>query len=98
MPRRRTSDELTDLLEAQRATVLEVEELEDPSDEDLTRAKTALDTFEALEVERAEAIEYEDRMDALRSADLRRSGAIESTQIQRAGQRRGPEVMTAVDP
>lgn len=98
MPRRRTSDELTDLLEAQRAIVLEVGDMDDPSEEDLTRSATALDTFEALEVERAEAIEYEDRMDAVRSADLRRSGAIEGTEIQRAGQRRGPEVMTAVDP
>lgn len=99
MPRRRTSDELTGLMEAERAIVLEVEGLESPTEEDLTRSATALDAFEALEVERAEALEHEDRMEAVRSADLSRSTEGTSPQLTRgSGARRGPEVMTQIDP
>ena len=99
MPKRRTSDELTDLLEVQRAIVLEVQEKDDPTEEDLTRAATALDTFETLEVERAEALEYEDRIEAVRSADLAtgRESITPGPEIQRAG-RRGPEVLIQTDP
>jgi HK97 family phage major capsid protein len=101
MPRRRTSDELSTLMEAQRAIILEVDGLEEPTEEDLTRSAGALDAFEELEVERADAVEYEDRMEAVRSADLARAnepgdqrngGHIERTQ------RRTPEVMNRVDP
>lgn len=99
MPKRRTSDELTGLMEAQRAIVLEVEALEDPQEGDLTRSATALDLFETLEAERAEAFEYEDRMEALRSADLTRTGGgREGTEIERTGDRRGPEVIRSIDP
>jgi HK97 family phage major capsid protein len=86
-------------MEAQRATVLEVEAMEEPTEEDLTRSATALDTFEALEVERAEAIEHEDRMEAVRNADLSRSVETTNPQVTRAGGgQRGPEVMVQTDP
>lgn len=102
MPKRRTSDELTGLMEAQRAIVLEVAELAEPTDEDVTRSSTALDLFEELEVERTEALEYEDRLEAVRSADLARTGTAggtEGTEIKRsAGPRQAPNVNIQVDP
>jgi HK97 family phage major capsid protein len=99
--KRKTSADLSAEMEIQRAVIDEVAELEDPTDEDLARSDEALDAFEALEVERTAAIEREDRLEAVRNADLaednepgdQRSGG----HVERSA-RRGPEVKKNVDP
>lgn len=73
MAKRKTVDELTQEMTAQRAIIDEVSAMNEPADADLARSDTALDAFEELEVERVAAQEHEDRMDAVRSADLARA-------------------------
>lgn len=101
MAKRRTSNEIEQELEARRSVVLEVEDLDDPSEDDLARSTTALDQFEELENELAEAHAHEDRIEALRARDL--AGAVEAgdqgtrgpAEVQR---NRGPEVRRTADP
>lgn len=101
MAKRKTSQQLATEQEAQRAIVLEVAELEEPTDADIARSDAALELFENLDVERVDALEYEDRLEVVRSADLAAQG---EPGDQRAGghiertARRGPEVMVQTDP
>lgn len=100
MAKRRKSTDIEADLDVARATVLEVADMEDPADEDITRSDTALDSVEELETELAVAVEYEDRVDAVRSASERPGGTEpgdqrETPEIRR---RRGPEVLTKTDP
>lgn len=100
MPRRRKSAEIEADLEVARATVLEVAGLEDPSDDDITRSDTALDSVEALETELADAVEYEDRIEAVRSAAANRPATEPGDQRDLVRHRRGqaPEVLIKEDP
>jgi hypothetical protein len=95
--RRKTTDIAAEL-EIQRGIVTEVDGLDEPSEDDIARSEAALELFEALQLEFAEAQEYEDRVEAVRSAAAY-STAVEPvsgpTPIQRS---RGPEVKTSVDP
>lgn len=93
--RRRASADIQADLDVQRATVLEVADMEDPTDDDVTRSNGALDLVEALEVELADAIEHEDRVEAVRSAAADRQSAEPGDQRPI---RRGPEVMVKQDP
>jgi HK97 family phage major capsid protein len=81
--------------------VTEVADMEDPTDEDVTRSDAALARFEELQSERAESQAYEDRLEAMRSAEV--SGSTESGDQSGQGEvrrsrGRGPEVKTNVDP
>jgi HK97 family phage major capsid protein len=67
MPRRRNASAIAADIEIQRGIVLEVADLEDPSDTDLERQDTALAAIPDLEVERAEAIEREDEIERVRA-------------------------------
>jgi HK97 family phage major capsid protein len=66
MPRRRSLAEVTEAVEIQRGIVLEVAELEDPTDEDIARQDAALALVPELEIERAEARAREDEIQRLR--------------------------------
>lgn len=100
MPKRRTVVEIESAQEICRNTILEVQDLEEPTDADLTRSDAALAEFEELEVLRAEAVEYEDRIEVVRNASLAAAnvepGDQRETEVTRA--RRGPDVMRRVDP
>lgn len=65
MPRRKLTDIVKDV-EIQRGIVLEVQEMDDPSDADIERQDAALDLIPDLEVERANAQEREDEIQRLR--------------------------------
>jgi HK97 family phage major capsid protein len=99
VPKRRKSTEIElDLTEIQRS-VTEVAELDDPTEEDIARSDAALDSFETLQQELAEAVAYEERVEVVRSASFLETAAEPAsgpTQIQRA--RRGPEVVVKSDP
>ena len=102
MAKRRKVAEIETEMEALRAVITEVAELEDPSDEDVTRSDAALDKWEELEVERVAAIEYEDRLEAVRSADLA-AGATEPGDQRNGGhiersRGRAPEFKKSEDP
>lgn len=94
MAKRRSSADIEKDLEVQRAAALEVEELEEPTDEDISRSTAALDLFEELQGELAEALAYEDRLEAMRSAQL--SGRVEVT--EEVTRTRGPEIVIKNDP
>jgi len=70
MPKRRSTTEIAADLEVQRSTAVEVAEMDDPSDDDIARSEAALDAFETLQDELAEAQAHEDRLEVVRSADL----------------------------
>jgi HK97 family phage major capsid protein len=100
MAKRRKVTEIEADLEVQRSISLEVEGMDAPSDEDIQRGDAALDRFESLQSELADAQAYEDRIEAMRSASLT-EGATEGGDQARTGEvrrSRGPEVMTQVDP
>lgn len=63
---RRSSEDIDQEIQRHRATVLEVADMEEPSDEDLQRQDTALSAIPDLEVERADAIEREDEIQRIR--------------------------------
>ena len=70
MPKRRTSNEIEfDLSELQRS-ITEVANMEDPTEEDIARSAADLDSFEDLQQELAEAVAYEDRVEAVRSSSF----------------------------
>lgn len=66
MAKRRKLAEVTADIEIQRGIVLEVADLEDPSDADIARQDAALDLMPELEIERAEAQAREDEIQRLR--------------------------------
>lgn len=100
MAKRRKSTDIQADLDVARSTVLEVAEMDDPADEDVTRSESALDLVEDLETELAAAVEYEDRIEAVRSAaqrdDTTEPGDQRETQTVRRN--RGPQVIVKSDP
>jgi HK97 family phage major capsid protein len=87
-----------------RGTVLEVAELEDPSDEDLTRQEEALNAIPDLEVERSDAEAYFDEIERVRGLaedgpeNTEPGDQRETPAIQRRRERGAPEIMRQVDP
>lgn len=65
-PRRRRSAVILEEIERSQALVLEIADMEDPSEEDIARQDTALTALPDLEVERAEAVEYEEEIQRIR--------------------------------
>lgn len=101
MARRRKSADIQRDLTAARTAVLEVVELGDSAtDEDITRSDDAMVSIEDLEVELADAVEHEDRIEAIRSAAERDDSTEPGDQREtRTIQRnRGPEIITKKDP
>jgi len=99
MAKRRSTTDIAADLEVQRSVITEVDEMDDASDDDIARSEAALEAFETLQGEYAEAQAYEDRVEAVRSA-----GTYETQTEPTAGQapiqrsRRGPEVKASTDP
>lgn len=68
--RRRTSDDIGQEIERHRAVVIEVADMDDPTDQDLERQQAALDAVPDLEVERAAAVEREEEIQRMRDLAL----------------------------
>lgn len=99
--KRRKPEAIQADLEAARSTVLEVADLgDDASDEDIVRSTDAMDAFEDLQAELAEAVEYEDRLEAVRSASVSASATEPGDQRDLTRHRRGegPNVIVKQDP
>lgn len=94
MAKRRTAAAIAADMEVLRTELSELDAVEEPTDEQVTRAEVALEEFEALELERAAAADYEARMEVVRSASLAPGGS-ESGDGARFG---APQVMRRVDP
>lgn len=88
---RKTSAELAAEAASIRAELTELSELDEPTDEQATRAETLLSEFEAKDAERAAAVEYEARIEAVRTA------ALESRNVM-SGSFDAPNVIVRKDP
>jgi HK97 family phage major capsid protein len=66
--RRRPSADVQADIEIQRGVILEVHELPEPTEDDLTRQDAALDALPALETELTRSVEYEDEIQRLQEA------------------------------
>ena len=96
--RRKTTDIAADL-EVQRAAITEVDEMAEPTEDDIARSEAALEAFETLQGEYAEAQAYEDRLEAVRSAGTYETQVEPTTgaaPIQR--NRTAPNVNVKADP
>jgi HK97 family phage major capsid protein len=99
MARRRKSAVIAAELEIQRATIVEVDGMDEAGDEDVARSDAALERFKALQVELADAVKYEKSVDEIRRADI--SGYTEPAdgktpaEIKRA---KSPEFQKQTDP
>jgi HK97 family phage major capsid protein len=54
-------------MESIRATLLELDAIEEPTEEQVTQARTSLDTYTALEDELKDAVAHEEKMDRVRA-------------------------------
>jgi len=103
MPRHRNPELIDEEIQRNRDVVLEVADLEDPSDEDLTRQEEALNAIPDLEVERSDAEAYYDEIERVRSLaedrENREPGDQRDTDVTRSRRERGaPEIKRNVDP
>jgi HK97 family phage major capsid protein len=103
MPRFRDPEEISEEIQRHAATVIEVAELEEPSDEDLTRQEEALNALPDLEVERSNAEAHFDEIERVRSlaedGEATEPGDQRETEVTRSRRERGaPEVKRSVDP
>lgn len=91
--RHRASETIAQEISRHRAVVLEVADLDEPTDEDITRQDTALAAIPDLEVERAESVEYEDEIQRLRESaedeDNTEPGDQRDTDVTRSRRERG---------
>lgn len=93
MAKRRKASVILEEIQRHRGVVLEVADMDDPQDEDITRQDAAMAAIEPLEVERAAAIEYEDEIQRLRDAsedgENAEPGDQRDTEITRSRRERG---------
>lgn len=68
--RKKKSDKLKEQLEALRSELLELEEIEEPTDEQATRAGELLGEFDTAQEAYNEQLQHEQRVEAVRSAAL----------------------------
>lgn len=68
MAKRRTAADIKAAQEALSAELVQLDALEDPTEEQIARSTVALEEYDTLEVQRAEAEKYEARMELVRSA------------------------------
>ena len=103
MPRFRKLTEIDNDLQIQRTTVLEVAEMDAPTDADIERQSTALDLVPELEVERAAVIERNDEIERIRgladNEDNTEPGDNRETEVTRSRRERGsgPNVIVKGD-
>jgi HK97 family phage major capsid protein len=90
--KRRKAVDVAAEMEILRSELATLDEVGEPTEEQVSRATAALGEFETLATEHAAAVNYEARIEAVRSADL---AAVEPTTPR---PRSGPEVMRRVDP
>lgn len=96
--RHRQSEVVAQEIERHRAVVLEVADMDEPEDADITRQEAALAVIPDLEAERAASIEYEDEIQRMRDFSLdddnREPGDQRDTDITRTRRDRnaGPAV------
>lgn len=98
MPKRRSTTVIAAELEIQRSTITEVDTLEEPTEDDIARSEAALDLFETLQGEYAEAQAYEDRVEAVRSASEYTAATEPVTGPTPIQRNRAPQVKTSTDP
>lgn len=93
MPRKRKVAAIAADVEIQRGIVLEVADMEDPSDADISRQDTALSLVQELEIERAEAEEYWEEISRLREyaedPEVTEPGDQSETDVTRSRRERG---------
>jgi HK97 family phage major capsid protein len=93
MGKRRKSKDILEEIQRHRAVVLEVADLDEPTDEDIARQDSALAEIEPLEVERAAAVEREDEIQRMRelAEDEENSepGDQRETEVTRSRRERG---------
>lgn len=98
MAKRRKSTEIeSDLRELQRS-INEVAEMDDPAEDDIERSNQALDQFEEFQNELAEAVAYEERVEAIRSASFSEVNTERPAPRGEVARARGPEVSIKADP
>jgi HK97 family phage major capsid protein len=96
---RRRSEVLGEELEALRAEIQVIEELEEPTEEDLTRSENLLTEWDAKRGERDKALERERQVDEVLRLRLERDDEEPSGRAESGdGGRRGPEVVRKTDP
>src|SRR3954470_12007823 len=95
--RRKSTDIEPELAELQRS-ITEVAEMDDPAEVDIERSSVALDQFEELQQELAEAVAYEERVEAVRSASFLENTGETPAPRGEVRRGRGPEVVVQADP
>lgn len=95
--RRKSTDIEPELAELQRS-ITEVAEMDDPAEADIERSSVALDQFEELQQELAEAVAYEERVEAVRSASFLENTGETPAPRGEVRRGRGPEVVVQADP
>jgi HK97 family phage major capsid protein len=92
---RKRSEILGEEMEALRAEIQVIEELEEPTDEDLSRSGNLLAEWDQKSAEQEKALEREAQVaKVLAAGQVARSAAVESGD----GPRRGPELKRQIDP
>lgn len=93
MGKRRKAADIAEEIQRHRTIVLEVADMEDPSDEDIARQDAALSEIEPLEVARAAAVEHEDEIQRMREAaedeESTEPGDQRDTEVTRSRRERG---------
>lgn len=92
---RKQSEILAEQMEVLRAEIKVIEESEEPTDDDLSRAEALLIEWDTKNADRDKAVERENKVAEVMRAALKPSG-LETGSAPDA--RRGPEVMRRVDP
>jgi len=101
--KRRTSEDIGKDIERHQGIVVEVAEMDDPTDEDLERQDQSIKAVGELEVERAAAIEREDEIQRIREIgldaddDVVEPGDGRETDVMRARRHSGPNVIVKGD-
>jgi HK97 family phage major capsid protein len=95
---RKRSEVLTEEMEALRAEIKVIEELEEPTDEDLTRSENLLTEWDEKKTAYDKALEREKQVDEVFRTALQRSDNTESGDGPAAAARRGPEIKRTIDP
>lgn len=86
------SEILAGQMESIRATLLDLDAIEEPTEEQVEQARAALDEFTTLEEQHRAALEHEAKMERVRSF------AISHPEARESGFAGGPEVMVRNDP
>jgi HK97 family phage major capsid protein len=95
---RKRSEVLTEEMEVLRAEIKVIEELEEPTDEDLTRSENLLTEWDEKKTAYDKTLEREKQVDEVFRTAFQRSDDTESGDGPAAASRRGPEIKRTIDP